>query len=43
MAADLANGVWAEYKADAPPGARLVPSTLLSPTVSAGSWPVLSL
>ncbi len=43
MAADFANGVWAEYKADTPPGGGLVPGTLLSTTVSAGSWPVLRL
>ncbi len=43
MGADLANGVWAESKADALSGAGLVPGTLLSTTVSAGSWPVLGL
>ncbi len=43
MAADLANGVWAEYKTDALSGAGLVPRTLLSRTVSTGTRPVLGL
>ncbi len=43
MAADLANGVWAGYKTGSLSGAGLVPGTLFSRTISAGSWPVLGL